>query len=111
VAAGLWHPQPLTLRQVRTFLINNPATWKQATRSAAFRRRFKLDGEQLTRPPRGFDPEHELIDDLKRKDFAASRPLDDEIVLGPRLRQHLTDEFTRLAPMVDYLCAALDLEF
>ncbi len=28
-------------------------------------------GQSLKRPPRGYDPDHPLIDDLKRKDFVA----------------------------------------
>jgi uncharacterized protein (DUF2461 family) len=32
-------------------------------------------------------------------------------VLGPRLRQAIVSGFTGVAPLVDYLCASLDLEF
>ena len=28
-------------------------------------------GESLKRPPRGYDPEHPLMEDLKRKDYVA----------------------------------------
>ena len=35
----------------------------------------------------------------------------DGIVLGPRLRQSVVAGFKGLVPLVDYLCAALDLEF
>ena len=36
-----------------------------------FRRHFELGGESLSRPPRGFDKDHELIGDIKRKSFIA----------------------------------------
>jgi len=39
------------------------------------------------------------------------RSLDDATMTGPRLRQHLAADLAALAPFVDYLCAALDLEF
>ena len=32
---------------------------------------FELTGLSLKRPPRGFDPNHPMIEDLKRKDFVA----------------------------------------
>ena len=32
-------------------------------------------------------------------------------MLGPKLRQTLAKDLQSLAPFVDYLCAALDLEF
>ncbi|KFN50897.1 DUF2461 domain-containing protein [Arenimonas composti] len=111
IGAGLWHPEPETQRRIRAFLFDNPAGWTAATRSAAFRRRFALTGDSLVRPPRGYPADHPLIDDLKRKDFVATAPLADELVLGPRLRQAVISHFTGLAPLVDYLCAALDLEF
>jgi uncharacterized protein (TIGR02453 family) len=111
VAAGLWRPSSPTLRRLRDFLIDNPAAWKRAVHAPAFRRRFELGGESLTRPPRGFDPAHELIEDLKRKDFVVLRRLDDVLVTGPKLRATVAEEFARMGPLVDYLCAALELEF
>jgi uncharacterized protein (TIGR02453 family) len=111
VGAGLWHPEPETQRRIRQFIFDNPGGWKAATQAAAFRRRYDLDGESLVRAPRGYPPDHELIADLKRKNFVALAPLDDAVVLGPRLRQTVAGHFAGLAPFVDYLCAALDLEF
>jgi uncharacterized protein (DUF2461 family) len=37
--------------------------------------------------------------------------LEDDIVLGSRVLKTVGDQFKALAPMMDYLCAALDLEF
>lgn len=111
VGAGVWHPEPDTQRKIRQFLFDNPGSWKAATRSPTFKRRYEMDGETLTRPPRGFPADHELIDDIKRKDFVAGAPLDDSVILGPKLRQTMAEHFRGLGPFVDYLCAALDLEF
>ncbi|HQW63724.1 MAG TPA: DUF2461 family protein, partial [Pseudomonadota bacterium] len=68
-------------------------------------------GESLARPPRGYDPAHPLIEDLRRKDYIAAADLDDATVTGPKLREAVARHFAGLAPLVDYLCAALDLEF
>ena len=111
IGAGLWHPEPDTQRRIRQFIFDNPGAWKAATRDAAFRRRYDMDGEALVRPPRGYPADHELIEDLKRKSFVAMAPVDDEIVLGPRLRAQVASHLAGLAPFVDYLCAALDVEF
>ena len=109
--AGIWHPEPETQRRIRNFMLDNPAGWTAAVRSPAFRRRYEMWGESLVRPPRGYPADHALIDDLKRKDFTAGASLDDSIVLGPRLRQSVVAAFRGLVPLMDYLCAALDLEF
>ncbi|QSX77445.1 DUF2461 domain-containing protein [Agrilutibacter solisilvae] len=112
VAAGVWHPQPESLRRIRHFIVDNPGSWKAAAHAAAFRRRYSLDDdEMLTRMPRGFPAEFEFAEDLRRKNYAAFRSLDDDTVTGPRLLRTLETDLTGLAPFVDYLCAALDLEF
>lgn len=112
VGAGLWHPQPQTLARVRNFLVGNPASWKKATRRPAFRRVYgALGGEALRRPPRGYDPAHELIEDLKRKDFVCAAALADADLCRPDLPQLLMRRFRTAAPLVDWLCGALDLEF
>ncbi|RZA34408.1 MAG: DUF2461 domain-containing protein, partial [Lysobacteraceae bacterium] len=49
--------------------------------------------------------------DLKHRNFVFWRSLDNETVTGPRLRQVLAADVAALGPFVDYLCAALDLEF
>jgi uncharacterized protein (TIGR02453 family) len=112
VAAGVWHPQPDTLRRIRHFIVDNPGSWRAAAHAPAFRRRFDLDDdEMLTRMPRGFPDDFEFALDLRRKNFAAFRGLGDTTMTGPRLLKTLETDLAALAPFVDYLCAALDLEF
>lgn len=112
VGAGLWHPEAPTQRRVRQFIFDNPGSWKAAAHAPRFRKRFDFDdSEVLTRPPRGFPADFELIDDLKHKNFVFTRALDDASMTSPRLRQALVADLAALAPFMDYLCAALDLEF
>jgi uncharacterized protein (TIGR02453 family) len=111
LGAGLWHAQPEAVRRVRDYMVNNPVSWKTATRSASFRRVYELTGESLSRPPRGYDPKHELIDDLKRKDFVCGASLDDAAMTSPALLKTVVQHFQRAAPLNDWLCGALDLDF
>jgi uncharacterized protein (TIGR02453 family) len=111
VGGGLWHPETATQRRIRDFIVENPESWKKAVHAPAFRRKFELDDDMLTRPPRGYPADHELIDDLKRKNFVATATLADEVVTGPRLLKSVGDGLRGCAPLIDYLCAALDLEF
>jgi uncharacterized protein (TIGR02453 family) len=108
---GLWHPEPVTQRRLRDFIVENPESWKKATRSPAFRRKYTLHDESLARAPRGYPADHELIEDLKRKNYVAMAPLDDATLTGPRLLKAVADGLRGCSPLVDYLCAALDLEF
>jgi uncharacterized protein (TIGR02453 family) len=108
---GIWHPEPSTLKRIRDFLVDNPAAWKRATQSKAFREHFNFWGEGLSRPPRGYDPQHELIEDLKRKNFAAGEQFTEALACSSELLPAAVATFKRLSPLIDYLCAGLDLEF
>ena len=112
VGGGLWHPEPDTQRRVRQFIFDNPGSWKAAAHAPKFRKRFEFEeSEVLTRPPRRFAADFEFIDDLKHKNFVFWRSLGDEVMTGPKLRQAVAADLAALGPFVDYLCAALDLEF
>ena len=102
---------PPVLKQVREFMVDNPDAWTRAARTPAFLRDFVLGGDALTRPPRGFPADHPLIEDIKRKDFMAWQNFPDGEALKPGFDRFLSARIKRLAPLVDYLCAALDLEF
>ncbi len=111
LGVGIWRPDGETLRQIRNRLAENPKSWQSTVGEKRFRRHFELGGDTLQRPPRGFDAEHPLIEDLKRKDFFASTPFTDDAVTAPGFLA----EFERLshtgAPLVRYLCDATDLSF
>ncbi len=112
VGAGVWHPEADTQRRIRHFILDNPGSWNAAAHAASLRRRFDMeDAEKLVRPPRGFPADFEFIDDLKHRNWVLWRQLDDATMTGPRLLSTLSRDLVALGPFVDYLCAALDLEF
>jgi uncharacterized protein (TIGR02453 family) len=112
IGGGIWHPEPPVQRQIRQFIVDNPGGWQAAAHAPAFRRRFALDdADMLVRPPRGFPADFEYIDDLRHRNFVAWRGIEDDAMLGPRLLPTLVKDLQAMAPFMDYLCAALDLEF
>ena len=111
VGAGLWHPESATLKRVRAFVADNPSAWNEAVHRKAFSERYGFWGERLKRAPQGYSPDHPLIEDLKLKSYAAGCELTDAAVLAPGLACDIGIHLRRLAPLADYLCAALDLEF
>ncbi len=111
VGGGLWHPPSEVLRRLRDFLVSNPRAWKLAVHNAEFRGSYELQGRSLKRYPRGFDPEHELIEDLRRQDFVAGITFDEAVCYEPDFMDRVLEVYAGLSPMMDYLCAALDLEY
>ena len=108
---GVWHPEPPTLEKIRQAIVEDPGAYKKAIGAARFRKRFTLEGDALKRPPRGYDPEHPLVEELKRKDFVGACPLDEKDIVKPGFDQRLGELFRDGAGFVRYLCRALDAPF
>jgi uncharacterized protein (TIGR02453 family) len=108
---GIWHPDTPTLGKIRDAIASHPDGWRKATRRGAFAKSLELGGDTLKRPPAGFDPEHPLIDDLRRKDFFGWARLEEKEAISPRF----LDEYERVCvaavPLQRFLCGALDLPF
>lgn len=109
---GIWHPAGPELRRLRTAIDEDQDGWKKATRSRGFKKRFKeIEGDSLKRPPQGFDADHPLIEDLKRKSFFAMQAVDEKVALGPAFLAEVEKAFVALSPFMAFLCAAVDVPF
>src|SRR3954471_13097812 len=69
MACGTWRPDRDTLHAIRTAIVAKPTRWQGIVGERGDQ--FELGGESLKRPPAGFDGDHPLIEELKRKDFIA----------------------------------------
>ncbi len=105
--AGIWRPESRTLHKVREALVADPKGWKRAVSGKAFTTECKLDGESLKRPPKGYDPEHPLIDDLKRKDFTASVKFTEKQACEKDFMKTLAASYKTMAPFNRYLTRAV----
>ncbi|MGB1014567.1 MAG: DUF2461 domain-containing protein [Nannocystaceae bacterium] len=111
LGAGLWHPDREALAAIRKAIVAEPKKWKRVSRSKKFLETWSLTGESLKRPPRGFDGEHPLVEDLKRKDHIAVAELAVDELLSPDLPKLLAARYATAKPYVRFLVDALDLAF
>ena len=111
VGVGMWRPDSEPLRQIRERIAARPAEWQRANGSATFKRRFSLGGERLQRPPKGFDKQHPLIEDVKRKSFIAVREFDVNDCLKPQFQRTVETSFKNATPFMKFLCAAVGVRF
>jgi uncharacterized protein (TIGR02453 family) len=111
LGAGMWRPDSEPLRRIRERITAKPAEWQRTIGDSGFKRHFKLGGESLTRPPRGFDKDHEYIDDIKRKSFIAVKDMDVNACLNPRFQQRVETAFKSATPYVRFLCRAVGVPF
>jgi len=109
-AAGIWHPDTAAQLAIRDAIADDPAEWKRAT-GGAFAKTYRLTGETLKRPPPGFDADHPLIDDLKRKDFVCETPLTERAVTAPGFMEEYTRLCRTAVPFLRFLCRAVDVPF
>jgi uncharacterized protein (TIGR02453 family) len=111
IGVGMWRPDSDSLRQIRERISAKPAEWQRAVSSAPFKRHFELGGESLKRPPRGFDPDHPMIEDLKRKSFIAVRDMPVDACLKPQFQRSVETSFKQLTPYMEFLCKAVGVPF
>ena len=111
IGVGMWRPEPDALRAIRERIVAEPAEWGTVRLDPKFRRLYDFGGEMLTRPPRGFDKDHEHIDDIKRKSFIAVRNLNVADSLSPQFQRKVETSFKAGQPLMQFLCRAVGVPF
>lgn len=101
-AAGIWHPDPGALAKVRNAIVEHPRQWERI-------RRLGLQGDSLVRPPRGYDPDHPLIEDVKRKDFYSTVPFTEKQVCSPRFLLDFAAACKKMSPLTRFLTEGLGM--
>ena len=111
LGVGMWHPASEELRAVRAAIAGKGRAWVRARDAGAVGEGWSLEGDSLKRAPKGYDPEHPMIEDLRRKDFIAVKALKKGDVTRPDLVAFVAGEFARTRPFARFLAKALDLAF
>lgn len=107
--AGIWHPDGPTLLKIRRTIVDDPEAWKGAIHDESFAAVHTLEGDTLKRAPKGFEPDHPLIVDLKRKDFCSSIELDEEAVCEAGFIERFAQACRAATPFMGFLCRAVDV--
>lgn len=104
VHSGVWHPEPPILKKIRDRIVDEPDAWKAVLRS-----RIQLEGESLKRPPPGYDPNHPQTQDLRRKDFIASRRFRDNEVTSANFLENFVKDCESMVPLNRFLAESMGL--
>jgi len=105
--AGLWRPETKLAYEIRSFIADHPDDWASIIGHKEFANRFELQGDSLKRPPKGFDPDHELVEDLKRKDFIAISKFTRGDVTSETFPNKLRDRLESSADFMRFVCHAV----
>lgn len=111
LGVGIWRPDSTALGKIRQHLDEKGQQWLAAIKDKKFSRHYELSGESLSRPPRGYDKTHLLLEDLKRKDFIAITSLEDDKVLSSSFLKTVLNRFNAGDGYMRFLCNALSLRY
>lgn len=101
---GIWRPPGPELGRIREFIVDNARSWSRVVEAVG-----AIEGDSLQRPPRGYDPEHPHVEDLKRKSFYVMTAATPEDACQPAFPDQVTAAFRRAAPLNRFICEALEL--
>jgi uncharacterized protein (TIGR02453 family) len=106
MAGGMWHPSSDALRAIREAIVKDPRGWTRAKRSG-----LSHDEAALKRPPRGFDPQHPLIEDLKRTSFTVGETFTEKQACSAEFPALFVRACRREAPLTSFLARAVRVPF
>lgn len=108
---GIWNPPNSHLNPIRDYIVDNARTWGRVRNAKTLQETGGIRGDSLKRPPRGYDPEHVHIEDLKRKSFFVMTEAPASEALKPGFIDEVTAGFKLAAPLNRFVTGALGLPF
>ena len=103
-AGGMWHPDADMVRAIRNEICESGAGWKRVKKVGLD------DSERLKRPPRGFDPDHPLIEDLKLKSFTSSVNFSEDEVCAIDFMARFVRACRARKPLLVFVAGALGVK-
>jgi uncharacterized protein (TIGR02453 family) len=103
---GIWHGDTQTVTKIRDAIVADPDGWREATGAIELG-----TGEELKRVPSGYDKDHPLAEDLKRRNFAAIERLSEQEATGPDFLHRYARACASMAPVMGFLCRAVGVPF
>lgn len=108
-AAGIWLPPADVLARLRASLAEHPERFERALRSRGFRKMFgELQGDRLSRPPRGYTADTPLIEHIKRKSYIVWRETDARQMSHDDALAYVLESFRTARPLVDWVRRVLE---
>jgi uncharacterized protein (TIGR02453 family) len=112
VAAGSYMPDKDQLAAIRRWLLDHHAEFKKLLRNPKVRKHFdEFEGNALTRPPKGFPPDHPGMDLIRCRQWGLAATLPAKTALKKDFADVVIRYFKVAAPVVDALNTPLAAAF
>jgi uncharacterized protein (TIGR02453 family) len=104
IAGGIYAPSPEELRAVREYLSEHYEQFRKMIGAAKFKSLMgELQGETLTRVPKGFDCAHPAEDLLRKKQFYFHITLGADLVTTSALYSEMAKRLKSVVPVVEFM--------
>ncbi len=103
IGGGVYRPDTSQLHLLREHIAENYRELDAMVKTPNFRKLGGLQGDQLTRVPRGFDKSHPAAWYLMHKQFMGFREEPGTFATSKEFYKNLVGTFRTLAPMVQFL--------
>jgi uncharacterized protein (TIGR02453 family) len=109
---GIWMPPNSVLNKIRDTIVDNPQEWHRIKTNKSINKLCGgVRGDGLKRPPKGYDPEHQHLEDLKRKSLFAMRHEKPALMSDENFINEVETTFKAAKPLMKYICFAMDIPF
>jgi uncharacterized protein (TIGR02453 family) len=106
VAGGIWQPESGALLAIRKRIAAKDAGWMAVKKA-----KLKLYTEDaLKRPPKGFSPEHPMLEDLRLKSYMSWVSFSDKEACDEKMLERTVAACKKLDPLVRFLCGAMKIK-
>lgn len=102
IAGGIYRPENEQLLILRNYLLDHHLDFEVVSKPIE-KLMGALQGEQLTRSPKGFPADHPAVDLLRRKQLFWYASLKPELALSKKLFAEVTRRFTAMLPAIQFL--------
>ncbi|MFN8009630.1 MAG: DUF2461 domain-containing protein, partial [Terriglobia bacterium] len=104
VAGGVYMPGPKELWDIRNHVAQHLTAFKEILANRRFKKAFgTLEGEQLSRVPKGFPSDHPAAEFLRYKQFLISAVHPPEVALNSGLLELLRNYTQAMTPLIRFL--------
>jgi uncharacterized protein (TIGR02453 family) len=103
IGGGLWRPDTSQLQLVREHVAANHKRLTKILRSPGVTRLGGLQGDRMTRVPRGFAKDHPAADYLRQRQFMAYREEPAAFATSKHFYQELRSTLEAVIPLVQFL--------
>ena len=108
IGGGMYLPQPPQLLAVREHIAGHVKQLRAIIESPGFRTQLgALEGDKLSRVPRGFAKEHPAAEYLKFRRFVAGADFPATLAMSPAFYKTLLAVFRQITPLIRFLNAPL----